>query len=400
MLIGLIVMYAIGPQRANVMNNAYGTNFYTDTYFAVKQVTSLVLAMGAFVLAAKIPFGWFTKHAGKFLAIGLALCAALFLFGNVLKINAIATNTLGAYRWFNLGALGSFQPAEFLKFGLLLYLAVFLSKRASQGLLNNTEKTITPVVVISLISLLFVVILQNDLGTGITVGSIVATILMVSGIDRKTGVKLLVAVLILGIVAIAAAPHRRDRIITFFSGSGKSSANATSNDYQIHNAMIALGSGGAFGLGVGNSIQASGYLPEAINDSVFAIIGEMFGFVGVSVILVIFAALLMRLLRIADRAPDMTARLVVAGVFGWLAAHVILNVASMIGVVPLTGITLPLLSFGGTSMLFVTGAMGLAFQLSKYTTHSVNVNQGGSAHENIGGRRGIGRTRVAGRRAI
>lgn len=399
MLVGLVIMYAIGPQRANVMNNVHGTNFYTDTYFAVKQVSSLLLAIGAFLLAAKVPFSWFKKHAGKFFAIGLGLCAALFVFGNVLKVDSIATNTLGAYRWFNLGAIGSFQPAEFLKFGLLLYLAVFLSARARQGLLNNTEKTITPVVVIALVALLFVVIIQNDMGTGIAIGSIVASILAVSGIDKKTGMKLLIGVLILGVIAIAGTPHRRDRLITYLNGSGQNSSTADDNSYHIRNAMIALGTGGIFGRGIGNSIQASGYLPEAINDSVFAIIGEMFGFVGVCVILAIFTALLMRLLRIADRMEDMSMRLVVAGVFGWLAAHVVLNVASMIGVVPLTGITLPLLSFGGTSMLFITGAMGLAFQISKYTSHTVNVT-GGSAHENLSGRRGIGRTRVAGRRAF
>ena len=98
--------------------------------------------------------------------------------------------------------------------------------------------------------------------------------------------------------------------------------------------------------------------------------GEIFGFMGVTVILGLFGALLLRVLRIADRLPDMRMKLAVAGVFGWLAAHVVLNVASMIGLVPLTGITLPLLSFGGTSMVFVAGALGLVYQLSQFTSHS------------------------------
>lgn len=401
MLVGLVIMYAIGPQRANVMNSAHNTDYYTDTYFVIKQVWSLALAIGAFLFASKIPFSWFKKYALTILQAGLALCGLLFIFGNIFNVDAVAVNTLGAYRWFKVGSYASFQPAEFLKFGLLLYLAVFLSARASKGLLNDTQKTITPVVVIALVSLLFVVVIQKDLGTGIAIGSIVASILMVSGVDKKIGLKLLMGVVVLGVLAIAIAPHRMERIATFFGGIGNSSTAATDDDssYHIRNAMIAIGTGGLFGRGIGNSIQATGYLPEAINDSVFAILGEMFGLVGVCVILGIFTVLLMRLLKITDRLPDMSMRLVVAGVFGWLAAHVILNVASMIGVMPLTGITLPLLSFGGTSMLFISGAMGLAFQLSKYTNHTAVVTRE-AAHENISSRRGIGRTRVAGRRAF
>jgi cell division protein FtsW (lipid II flippase) len=126
--------------------------------------------------------------------------------------------------------------------------------------------------------------------------------------------------------------------------------------------------------------------------------GETFGFVGLTVILVLFTALLMRLLLIVDHLPDMWMKLVAAGVFGWLAAHVFLNVAAMIGVAPLTGITLPLLSFGGTSMIFIAGALGLAFQLSAYTVHNVQGKEG--RYENTSSRRGLGRPRYAGRRSF
>lgn len=402
MLIGLVIMYAIGPQRANVMNNAHGTDFYTDTYFAVKQVVSLALAIAAFTIVSKVPFAWFKKHAGAFLIAGLGACTLLFIVGNIgngmLKLDTFATNTLGAYRWFSLGSFGSFQPAEILKMGVLLYLATFLGARAQQGLLNNIEKTIIPVVAIAATALLFVVVIQKDMGTGIALGGIIASIFMVSGIDKKIGFKLLIAVLVLGMLAIVGTDHRRERLMTFLNGDDHS-VSADDNSYHIRNAMIAIGTGGLFGRGIGNSIQATGYLPEAINDSVFAILGEMFGLVGVCVILGIFTALLMRLLKIVDRLPDMAMRLTVAGVFGWLGAHVVLNVASMIGVIPLTGITLPLLSFGGTSMLFITGAMGLAFQLSKYTNHTAIITQE-AAHADSRGRRGIRRTRVAGRRAF
>ena len=188
-----------------------------------------------------------------------------------------------------------------------------------------------------------------------------------------------------------------ERIAAFFAGD--SAVNSQDTGYHIKNAKIAIGTGGLFGVGIGNSVQATGYLPEAINDSVFAIMGETFGFIGLIIILALFTALLMRLLVIADRLPDMWMKLVVIGVFGWLAAHIFLNIAAMIGVAPLTGITLPLLSFGGTSMVFIAGALGLVFQLSAYTDHNVQSKQERD-YESTGSRRRVGRSRYAGRRGI
>ena len=127
-----------------------------------------------------------------------------------------------------------------------------------------------------------------------------------------------------------------------------------------------IGSGGLLGLGIGKSVQATGYLPEAINDSIFAVMGETFGFLGLMAILALFTALLLSILRVSARLPDMRLRLAAAGVFGWVASHVIMNIAAMTGVAPLTGIPLPLLSYGGTSMMFIAAALGLVFQISRY----------------------------------
>ncbi len=397
MLVGLVVMYAIGPQRANVLNNAQGAS-YSDTYFVVKQVVSLTLSIAAFVIVSKIPFGWFQKHAEHLLIAGLGMCAVLFFFGNVVHVPAITQCSLGACRWFELGPFGGFQPAEFLKFAILMYLATFLSVRIRQGLLNDFQKTIVPVIGVTLAALFFVVILQKDMGTGLALSSIVASILMVSGVSKKIGMKLLIGAVILAVVSVVIAPHRMERIVTFFQGDNHTALAADDEGYHIRNAMIALGTGGLFGRGIGNSIQATGYLPEAINDSVFAIMGETFGFVGVTVILGLFTALLMRLVRIVDHMSTVAMRLAVAGIFGWLAAHVVLNVGSMIGIFPLTGITLPLLSFGGTSMIFMTGALGLAFQISKFTSHSQLEFNKEADGEDSGSRRRIGGSRYSSRR--
>lgn len=394
MLLGLIIMYAIGPQRANVLNNAYDTDYYSSMYFFIKQTVSLLLALGAFILFAMVPFDWVKKHASRILIAGFVACMILAIAGWTGM--AIAQCSLGACRWFDLGPLGSLQPAEFLKLGVLLFIAGFLAMRVRQGMVNDFHKTLIPVGVVMLLSVLFVIGIQEDMGTGLVLLAILCAIFMVAGLSRKIGVIFLLGIVGLLILFILIAPHRMERVTTFFSADEAATAIDDAN-YHITHAKIAIGSGGLVGVGIGNSVQATGYLPEAINDSVFAIMGETFGFIGLTLILLLFTALLLRLLRIVDHLPDTWMKLAVAGVFGWLAAHVILNVAAMIGIFPLTGITLPLLSFGGTSMIFIAGALGLAFQLSRYTMHGSANKE--NRYENTGNRRRLGGTRYPGRRS-
>lgn len=391
MALGAITIFAVGPQHANLLNNAIGSN-YSNDYFFIKQITSLGLSLLAFAAAAMIPYKYFLRYSGTLLVIGLSAC--LLLFFAQLGHLSIAQCTLGACRWFNLGPLGSLQPAEVLKFGLLVYLAAFLGSRMQKDDVNNTKQTLLPVAWVTALGLLFIAVIQKDLGTAISMALIVLVMLVVSGLRWRTLAIVLGAGLLVGLVFIVSEPHRLQRVETYFQGD-KANVNTASN-YQSQNAKIALGTGWWLGLGVGNSIQATGYLPEAINDSVFAIMGEMFGFIGVSLVILLFVALLMRILRIMDHLVDQRLKLLAAGVFGWFGAHVILNIAAMIGVIPLTGITLPLLSFGGTSMLFITAGIGLVFQLSGYTAYSPSAKE--ETDEDSRSRRGIRRTRYASRR--
>lgn len=391
MLLGLVVMYAIGPQRAHVLNTAYGTDEYTGTYFVIKQTISLAVAVAGLAALSVIPLTILHKYAGKILAVGLGLSVLLFLFGNLLHVDQIAQCTLGACRWFNLGPLGTFQPAELLKFGILIYLARFFAERIRQDNVNSWDDSLMPVAVITGVSMLFVIILQKDMGTGISMLAIIAAMTIVAGIKVKTLVKIGGIALLAGVLLVVTSPHRVERFSTFLRGDEISSLESNDDDYHIRHAKIAIGTGGLFGVGIGNSVQATGYLPEAINDSVFAIMGETFGFVGLSVVILLFTALLIRILRIADRLGDPWLRLLVAGIFGWVAAHVVLNIASMIGVFPLTGITLPLLSFGGTSMVFIAIAIGIVFQASRYTSHGISQGKEAYAHTYSG--RGVGRPR-------
>lgn len=390
MLIGLVIIYAIGPQRANVLNNAIGSNF-SDTYFFIKQTTSLILALVAFGVMASLPYTFIVKHGMKVMIAGLVACAVLAVAAAANL--GIAEEVNGASRWFNLGIFGSLQPAEILKFGILLYLAVFLGAKAKLGKVNDLKETLIPVGIISAIALGFIVVIQQDLGTGIALTVIILTMLFMSGISKKVGLTIMALVLAVGVVFIVSAPHRIDRVLTYLKGDNTSTDDAGA--YHIQHAKIAIGTGFLFGVGIGNSVQATGYLPEAINDSVFAILGETFGFVGLIALMAIFVALLLRLLKVMDHLVDIHLKLLVAGVFGWFGAHVILNIAAMIGIFPLTGITLPLLSFGGTSMIFITAALGLVFQLSRYTIHSSRIKE--ATDENSGSGRRVGRTRYASR---
>ena len=391
LMLGLVVMYALGPQRANVLNYAYGTH-YDSNFFFNKQLVSVVIAVAAFAVCALLPLAWVNKYAKQIFLTGLILCLLLVVMGAILHL-PIAKDTNGAYRWFYLGQLGSLQPSELLKYGVLVFLAGFLSKRVKQEKINDMQETLVPVAVLAGISLIVVVFLQKDLGTGMSLVAIIMAMLVVSGMDGKIIAKVLGAVLILGVLMIAMSPHRIERVVTFLQGDSRRSASQDDGDYHIQQARIAIGSGGLLGLGIGKSVQATGYLPEAINDSIFAVMGETFGFLGLMAILALFTALLLSILRVSARLPDMRLRLAAAGVFGWVASHVVMNIAAMTGVAPLTGIPLPLLSYGGTSMMFIAAALGLVFQISRYTSHKPL--EEGSDGKNLSGRRRFGRTRYA-----
>jgi len=356
LVVGLVVIYAIGPMRVNVLNAAYGLD-YEENYFFIHQLVNVILSLIVFIVAFKIPYKTIRKFSKVIMLLGLVASAVLAVLAMV--GSGLAKCELGACRWFSLGSL-SFQPAELLKIGLVLYLAGLMAERKQEGRINTTD-FFWPFAVVSGLSLLFVIVIQKDLGTGVSLVAIILAMLWMSGVKWQYFWLTVLVAGVLGIVAIISSPHRMERIMTY------SSEEDSEDNYHIENAMIAIGTGGLFGVGIGNSVQATGYLPESINDSVFAVMGETFGFVGLTVIVLAFAVLLMRLLKTANYLENDEESLVVVGVFAWMMAHIGVNIMAMTDIIPLTGITLPLLSYGGTSMLFTAAALGLAMQLSCYT---------------------------------
>lgn len=387
MAIGLIIIYAIGPMRANVLNSTYGSNYGSNDFFW-GQLRSVALSLVAFFAAFKlIPYKYIKKFAKPIMIVALLMSALLWILA--MSGSSLAKCELGECRWYNLGPV-SFQPAEFLKLALVIYLADFLARKKEEGTIGKFQEFWLPLLLVCGASLFLVVIAQGDLGTGVALISIIFGTLLVAGVPAKQYLIMLALVLVVAVGAVATSSHRRERVDAWLATlSGQESNDST---YHIENAMLAIGTGGFFGVGIGNSVQATGYLPESINDSVFAIMGETFGFVGLMVILGIFGAMLIHMLKVAETTTPQEERLLVIGVFSWTLAQVVVNIMAMTSLVPVTGITLPLLSYGGTSMIFIAFAIGLVCQVSCYTSREVIKN------ENISSGRGVRRSYHSSRR--
>ncbi len=353
LVIGLVVVYSISPGLA-------AQSSVSDNYYSSKQVISIILGIVAFVGASYVPIDRWKNYEKPMIILSVIASIAVVAFGE--RIN-------GAFRWIQIGGF-SFQAVELIKFTLLFWLAGFLTQRANSNELHSDKKTTQPLLVLLFIIALVVAnpALQSDLGsTGVLVAMIAAmTFVVALPMKRVLGIGLIV---IIGTtLLIASSPYRRDRLQTYLQPE----RDCQNSGYQACQALIAVGSGGVFGKGIAHSVQAYGYLPEAANDSIFAIYAEKFGFVGVSIILVLFATLFTRLKNVIEKAPNIYSRLLVTGVLAWLSTQAIINIGAMIGLLPLKGITLPFISYGGTSIIFVMASLGVVFNISRYTTFAIN----------------------------
>jgi cell division protein FtsW len=348
--IGLIVVYAISP----ALSIAYHVS---GNYYIGKQLLAIGLSLVAFVITARVPLKWWQQaYKPLLVAAGLATLLAL-----VLPVNP----AYPAHRWVRLGSL-SFQSVELVKFAVMIWMAGFLAARIKQGTIQSTKLTLQPLLLALLAISVIVVGVQSDLGSAGVMVAIMGTMAYIAGLPLGRIVLIAAGVGLVLVLAISATPYRRARLESFLHPG----SNCQSSGYQACQALIAVGSGGAIGLGLGSSVQAYGYLPEAANDSIFAIYAEKFGFIGTIILLGVFMAFFTRLKSIAERLPDDFSRLLVVGALAWLSVQTFINVGAMIGLLPLKGITLPFISYGGTSVVFAAAAVGLAFQASQYAAFS------------------------------
>ena len=367
-VVGLIVLFAISPALSAQKNVA-------DNYFINRQLIAVLFSLVGFFIVANLPLNIWKKLEMPLLVLAGVSSVVVRLFGE--QVN-------GAYRWIQVGGL-SFQPAELIKFALLIWFAGFLAERIRSGTIADTKKTLQPLLIAVGIIGFVVAVIQSDLGSTTVMVAMIGSMAFVAGLPMKRLIVAAGIILIAVTLIISATPYRRERLKTFVNPA----ADCQTTGYQTCQALIAVGSGGIFGLGIARSVQAYGYLPEAANDSIFAIFAEKFGFIGISALLALFVALFGRLVKIAERCPDDYSRLIVVGVLAWFSTQAMINIGAMLGLLPLKGITLPFISYGGTSLIFVTAALALVFNISRYTSFRISKTLSeGARHESFASRRG------------
>ncbi|MEK7186640.1 MAG: putative lipid II flippase FtsW [Patescibacteria group bacterium] len=269
-------------------------------------------------------------------------------------IPGIGVRALGAHRWINLG-FSTIQPAEFIKLSLSIYLASWLSHK---------EKGRLGAFLLLLGFIVFLVMLEPDMGTTIVILLQALSVYFLSG-GKMLYLGLLAPVAgVIGYLLVRLSPYRLKRLESFFNLN--SSFEETS--YHVRQILIALGSGGIFGVGLGNSIQKYAYLPETTTDSIFAIVAEELGFVGASILILIFGLIIWRGFRIATKAKDNFGKLLAGGIISYLAIQTIINLAAQTALIPLTGIPLPFISYGGSALIVNLCSIGILLNISKQSS--------------------------------
>ena len=330
------------------------------------------LKLGVMLYLAKITAdfqarGGFLEEVGKTTAFGMLMQFLMDLFAVIRRIRSGKTaNERGYGQNF---AAGNFTKGSVRGGKLERLVAKILARGQASGwasgeILRKSYQFYAKFFGVLGVSLFLIVVSQKDLGSAVPLGVIALTILFVAGIKIWKIMILFAVILALGVGMILSSPHRRERLFTF---TGKGDATT---DYHIENALITVGSGGLLGVGIGNNVQTAGYLPESITDSMFAVISEMWGFVGAVIVIGLYVHLFMEILKVANTSENLYFRLVTMGVFAWLFSQVAVNISAMIALIPLTGITLPLLSKGGTSLLITCFSLGLVINISRFTART------------------------------
>lgn len=372
--IGLVVVYSISPGLAASQNTS-------QSYFVTKQLIDVGLGLAAFTASAYLP-ARFWRAAVLPLALVALAASVIVMF---MPVDALYQ----AHRWIRLGGI-SFQVAELIKLAVLIWAASFLAKQWRNGSLADSRSTLRPLLLVLAGAAFAVAILQSDLGSAAVIVAILGLMAFAAGIPLKRVLFIGAIVLTIGVLAVSTSSYRRERLSTFLNPE----ANCQDAGYQACQALISIGSGGLFGLGLGYSVQAYGYLPEASDDSIFAIMAEKFGFLGSVSIIFIYGWFITRLKRVIVRTDDHFNRLIVVGVLAWMSTQMIINIGAMLGLLPLKGITLPLISQGGTSLIFLTAALGIVFNISRYTSYNAAEPATNTITKNFSADNSLNRRRV------
>jgi len=320
------------------------------SYYFRRELLWVALGIVAMLITMQVDCYRWRAISSLSMLVALALLLLVLKFG--IEIN-------GAQRWIALGPFLSFEPSEVTKLALILYVADWLSRKGEQ--VSSFLYGLMPfILLVGLVLLL--VMLENDLGTTVIIGCVALAMFFTAGAN------LLQLVPALGtggalFLLLSLTGFRRARMITFFHPLG----NCLGSGWQICQSLYALGSGGWFGLGLGVGRQKAGFLPLPWTDSIYAVTGEELGFIGCFAILVLFAVFAYRGFRVARSAPDLYSSLLATGITSWIVLQAIINIGSVIDAIPFTGVPLPFISFGGSSLVTSLAAVGILLNISRYS---------------------------------
>jgi len=323
------------------------------SYFFLEHqlVYGILPGLLAFFICQKIHYSYWQKLAFPLMILSIILLSLVF-------VPQISYSHGGARRWIGLANF-SFQPFEFVKLSFILYLSALLGKKGGDQ--KVIRESIKPFLV-TLGIITGLVLLQPNMSALVILFVISFFLYFLAGLNFRYLFTMSALALAAFFVLIRISPYRMERLIVFLHPE----TDPQGIGYQINQALLAIGSGGLFGLGLGHSIQKWKYLPEVIGDSIFAVVAEELGLIGAAILVVLFVALAWRGLKIAGRAPDKLGHLLAGGITGWLFFQAFINMAVIVGLLPVTGLPLPFVSYGGSALVAVLAGAGIVVNISKY----------------------------------
>jgi cell division protein FtsW len=335
-VVGLVaVADASAPQALNTFNDQF--------YFIKQQAVWAVIGFIGMLLVSKINYKIWEKLATPIFIISLILLIVVLFPG-------VGSRVLGARRWIFIGPI-SIQPSEITKFSLCLIFAKMASER---------KKLKHFLLVLGLLCIL--VMMQPDLGTTLILAGIGFIQIFLSDVNVWAFLGSILLGGVASLLAILSSSYRRERLLTFL----QQSQDPLGKSYHIRQILLSLGLGGFFGVGLGASRQKYLFLPEAATDSIFAVISEEVGFFGALILISLLLYFVIKIFKIAMNAPDKFSQVLVAGIGAWIGVQIFLNIGSMVALVPLTGVPLPFISYGGSSLSTILVSLGIILNITKY----------------------------------
>jgi cell division protein FtsW len=331
-------------------------SFHNTYYFFFRQAIWLMVGVIAMLCMMRMDYQQLRKYSKTLICIAVVLLIAVFIFGR---------RSHGAYRWLGYGSV-SFQPSEFAKLILIVYMADVLTRKQEGGEIQKFKTGFIPIlIVMSLMSAL--VLLEPDLGTAVVMVGIVVILSFISGMRKMHWFSCLPFGILVLAYELIHHPYRWKRILDFFDPGREPMGSG----YQINQSFIALGSGGFGGRGLGESLQKFGFLPDGHTDFIYSIIGEELGFIGAVAVLAVFFFLILLGIMVAMKSNDLFGTLLATGVSSLIAMQVIINTGVVSGLLPAKGMPLPLISYGGSSILFMLLGIGILLNVAKYTPERI-----------------------------